>query len=97
VRACHPGDEVKTHAKGATDTVAVPPTRLDDAGRCCGRKPLVYKRPRPGFHFCCRCDRAFALDTGEQIDNWQWKKTPDGNFVATYTQDRDITGRKIDR
>jgi uncharacterized Zn finger protein (UPF0148 family) len=45
---------------------------LDDKGRCCGRKPLLYKRN--GQLFCPRCDRAFALDDGTQIENWAWRK-----------------------
>lgn len=54
---------------------------LDDKGRCCGRKPLVYKRSpstgEPPQRFCCRCDRAYNIETGEQIDNWAWKKDGD--------------------
>lgn len=47
------------------------PTRLDEAGRCCGRKPLVYRRDR--HLFCDRCCRAFDYD-GFQISNWAWKR-----------------------
>jgi hypothetical protein len=55
--------------------------RLDDKGRCCGRKPLVYKRMHPPpHHYCDRCDRAYALDTGEQIENWAWKSDGHGGF-----------------
>jgi hypothetical protein len=54
--------------------------RLDDKGRCCGRKPLVYKRP-PSHLYCFRCDRAYDPDDGEQIDNWAWKKK-DGVFIC---------------
>lgn len=49
--------------------------RLDEKGRCCGRKPIPYtgggmeKRQR----FCDRCYRAYHFDTGEQIENWAWK------------------------
>ena len=52
--------------------------KLDDKGRCCGRKPIVYKtnrytaaseRPQ---RFCPRCDRAYDLETGEQFANWAW-------------------------
>ena len=58
---------------------------LDDKGRCCGRKPLVYR----GRHttsegprrFCVRCDRAYELDADFQINNWAWKKGPNGEFV----------------
>lgn len=55
---------------------------LDERGRCCGRKPLVYKRPRPGHFFCARCDRAFNLETGIQTENWAWKFSSTG-FVTT--------------
>ena len=52
---------------------------LDDHGRCCGRKPMSYKRghpPIPGpFLFCPRCDRAFDVNTHEQIPNWAWTKS----------------------
>lgn len=50
--------------------------RLDDQGRCCGRKPLVYKKHRGDMHprgrFCPRCDRCFNMVDGEQIENWAW-------------------------
>lgn len=52
--------------------------KLDDKGRCCGRKLLVYKRP-VFHHFCCRCDRSFNRE-GLQIDNWAWEKTATGEF-----------------
>ena len=50
--------------------------RLDDKGRCCGRKPIDYKgrgsSPEKPHKFCDRCDRAFDRVTGEQIENWAW-------------------------
>lgn len=46
--------------------------RIDSKGRCCGRKPMVYKR-EPHM-FCPRCDRAFDPKTGEQIENWAYTK-----------------------
>lgn len=48
--------------------------RLDAKGRCCGRKPLVYKRPIHHL-FCFRCDRDYD-PTGQQIENWAFKKCP---------------------
>ena len=52
--------------------------RLDNKGRCCGRKPLVYRgrnTTSTGPHrFCARCDRAYDLEENEQIPNWAWKK-----------------------
>lgn len=58
---------------------------LDDKGRCCGRKPLVYKRPNH-YLFCCRCDREFSPD-GKQRENWAWRKSIiEGEFVRRGTQ-----------
>jgi transposase-like protein len=47
--------------------------KLDAKGRCCGRKPIKYRREP--HYFCSRCDRAYSLDTGEQIANWAWVRT----------------------
>jgi len=55
---------------------------IDEKGRCCGRKPLVYKR-HPAHRFCVRCDRAYDLDEPEQVENWAWKKDATGTFVTT--------------
>lgn len=52
---------------------------LDDKGRCCGRKPLTYRRE--GHRFCPRCDRSYHLIFNFQKDNWAWKRQPDGQFV----------------
>lgn len=63
---------------------AVYPARsLDLAGRCCGRKPLVYKRPSLHY-FCTRCDGEFGPDRRQQ-QNWAWKLRGDG-FAATYPE-----------
>jgi hypothetical protein len=53
------------------------PLKLDEQGRCphCLVKPLVYKRNHQKF--CHRCDRAFDIHTGEQVDNWAWRKVSD--------------------
>lgn len=48
--------------------------KLDAKGRCCGRKPMVYKRPQH-YLFCDRCCSAFA-PSGVQIANWAYE--PDG-------------------
>jgi hypothetical protein len=53
---------------------------LDGKGRCCGRKPIPYRRPRP-HQFCPRCDRDYDED-GLQIENWAWKRDGEG-FVST--------------
>lgn len=52
--------------------------KLDEKGRCCGIKPIVYRGPNP-YLFCSRCDRAFSPD-GQQIENWAWL-LQDGKFV----------------
>ena len=52
---------------------------LDDQGRCCGRKPILYKRPEP-YRFCARCDAAFNM-LGEQTENWAWKITGNDEFT----------------
>ena len=47
--------------------------KLDTKGRCCGRKPIVYKRSQELF--CSRCDRSYRLlPPHEQIENWAWRK-----------------------
>lgn len=61
--------------------------KLDEKGRCCGRKPIDYKgggwnSPSRPQKFCPRCDRAYDRNTGEQIENWAWKLR-DGSFVKT--------------
>jgi hypothetical protein len=57
---------------------------LDDKGRCCGRKPLVYRgrnTTSTGPHkYCPRCDRAYELEGNEQIPNWGWKQDSIGNW-----------------
>jgi len=58
------------------------PAHLDGKGRCCGVKPIVYKRDHgpdyPRGKFCTRCSRKFDLDTGDQIPNWAWARVGDG-------------------
>lgn len=58
---------------------------LDDKGRCCGRKPIVYKggswrSPAPQ-RFCCRCDRSYGLNDPNQIPNWAYEAT-EGGFLS---------------
>ena len=52
---------------------------LDEKGRCCGRKPISYKRDR--HLFCDRCDRRYDMDTHEQVENWAWVRNSDGKFI----------------
>ena len=54
------------------------PSSLDELGRCCGRKPLVYKRPSHSF-FCHRCNRSYDA-TGRQIQNWAYSLDPSGCY-----------------
>lgn len=56
--------------------------KLDDNGRCCGRKPLVYKKPVHRL-FCDRCCAEIDPSTGTQIENWAWVPSA-GWFVATH-------------
>ena len=60
---------------------------LDEKGRCCGRKPLVYKGKNTtstGPHrYCPRCDRAYDLDVNKQIPNWAWAKV-EGGWIGPY-------------
>lgn len=62
--------------------------KLDDKGRCCGKKPIDYKSGRhtpegSPQKFCDRCDRAYDRETGEQRENWAWVKK-DGAFVKRW-------------
>lgn len=52
---------------------------LDEQGRCCGRKPLVYKRPDLHF-FCAICSREYGAD-GVQRQNWAFKRVAPSEFV----------------
>lgn len=66
---------------------------LDENGRCCGRKPLVYKRPHRLF--CCRCNRQFSPE-GKQQENWAYKF--DGEkFNTTLIKDLGEIGKTNDR
>lgn len=56
------------------------PKQLDDKGRCCGKKPRVYKRWPYKGRFCFRCCRSYDLEGNDQIENWAWHKLPDGQF-----------------
>jgi hypothetical protein len=53
--------------------------KLDEKGRCCGRKPLVYRGSNP-HRFCTRCDRAYHATENEQLENWAWKRNVRGEF-----------------
>lgn len=46
------------------------PRSIGDDGRCCGRKPLAYRRE--GSFFCTRCDRTFDILTKTQKANFHW-------------------------
>ena len=59
---------------------------MDAKGRCCGRKPILYKSGLrtsskcPHF-FCTRCDSSYDATTREQIENWAFVKDERGQFV----------------
>lgn len=59
----------------------IPPQRLDELGRCCGRKPRPYKRPSP-HAICLRCCCEYT-PSGEQRANFAWRSAGDG-FVSAY-------------
>jgi hypothetical protein len=52
---------------------------LGYGGRCCGRKPVTYKRPVHRL-YCTRCDSEFTPD-GVQVANWAWVDNLDGTFT----------------
>jgi len=53
----------------------VPTRRLEEKGRCCGRKPLKYRRE--SHLFCRRCCASFDYE-GNQIENWAYSRTIGG-------------------
>lgn len=59
---------------------------IDANGRCCGRKPIHYKRGhtttsgKPQY-YCTRCDASYDPTTREQVDNWAWEKSAGGRFT----------------
>lgn len=65
-------------------------TTLNEKGQCpvCERKPLVYKRKNKKF--CAECYREFALDTGEQIENWAWERSGSGFRCTAILPDNPI-------
>lgn len=59
-----------------------PAKKLDAKGRCCGRKPSVYRRPNSNikvspYLFCDRCDCAYDT-AGTQVENWVWREYEGG-------------------
>lgn len=52
--------------------------RLDPKGRCCGRKPIQYKRPDHPPQYCPRCDREYDKG-GWQQPNGFYKRCPGCN------------------
>jgi hypothetical protein len=65
-----------------------PGKKLDEKGRCCGRKSMVYRgknTTEAGPHrFCGRCNAAYDLEENEQISNWAYKKTASGKFIQQF-------------
>lgn len=70
-----PARRPKHHATRWIGQMAAPKT-IDRNGRCCGRKPIHYKRP--AHLYCPRCNASFDVATGEQIANWAYRKSDDG-------------------
>lgn len=64
------------------DELVVNARRLDMKGRCCGRKPIAYKRD-PHL-FCPRCSRAYDPHTGNQINNWAYTAVDSEQFRLTH-------------
>lgn len=64
------------------DLHAPAPRTLDEKGRCCGRKPLVYKRE--GHRFCDRCSRHYHLTEPHMVDGWD--RLADGSHRFRYPQ-----------
>ena len=66
---------------------------LDDKGRCCGRKPIPYKRDRTLF--CDRCDKHYSMDTAQQVQCWAWHETSPGVWArrAGYVKDQPVATR----
>jgi len=54
--------------------------RLDDKGRCCGRKPLIYKKP---FHYlyCDRCNASFDPNGTQRVNSFYDKS--EGGFTSS--------------
>jgi hypothetical protein len=51
---------------------------LNDRGQCCGRKPIVYKRPH--HLYCARCNASFSPETNKQIPNWAYYRLDEERF-----------------
>ncbi len=56
--------------------------QLDAKGRCCGKKPLTYKRK--GHRFCSRCNAQFGIGDRQQQENWAWRSA-NGGFEPVYS------------
>ena len=67
------------------------PRVLDAKGRCCGVKPIVYKRPTHRL-FCVRCSREYSPQ-GEQRPNWAWLRIT-GGFTPRYPGPNGLRGER---
>lgn len=47
--------------------------KLNEKGQCtfCKRKPLTYKRD--GMYYCCKCKRAYSMETQTLIENFAYR------------------------
>lgn len=57
--------------------------RLDEKGRCCGRKPIYYRGgawnspPGSPMLWCCRCDTVYNPQTG--VERPDKRRTDNGS------------------
>jgi hypothetical protein len=61
------------------ELITMPAWQIGDKSRCCGKKPIVYKRD--GYLFCCRCGRSYDLESGRQISNFSYVVRDDGTVT----------------
>lgn len=73
----------------ATLLAVHPPHTLDADGRCCGRKPIEYRRS-PQL-FCARCDRAYDPATKAQRPNFAWVAVEGGFALSQVSASAKVT------
>jgi hypothetical protein len=67
---------------------------LDEKGRCCGRKPIVYKRPKLHY-FCDRCCSEYSAEK-RKVHNFAWELRG-GNWIPrAYCRDAERRGVHAD-